>query len=325
MRRAFASLGLTRDAKRGFARAQPIRNPTRPEEIAFHAARKTPHWRGANRTGMTPRLPSAKTVTRAAQRGNGSPRLGAALLLAVTLLAYADETSPEATARFAARAAERFAEAQARFAASPTNLTAAWELARAAFDRAEFATNNAERAALAEQGIAAARQALARDSNCAPAHYYLGMNLGQLARTRTLGALRLVSEMERAFQAARRLDARFDFAGPDRNLGLLYLQAPVIGSIGDRKKAREHLERAVALAPEYPENHLNLAEARWKWGDRTGALRAFTTLDEIWPEARLRFDGPDWEAGWADWTARRKRLAEQLHQALGPGGASPAR
>ncbi|MCX8089344.1 MAG: hypothetical protein N3I86_00185 [Verrucomicrobiae bacterium] len=219
-------------------------------------------------------------------------------------------------ASFAVRAAERFAVAQARFATAPTNVTAAWEFARAAFDCAEFATNNTERAALAEQGIAAARQALTGDSNCAPAHYYLGMNLGQLARTRTLGALRLVSDMERAFKAARALDAHFDFAGPDRNLGLLYLQAPSIGSIGDRKKARQHLQRAVELAPDYPENHLNLAEALWKWGDRDGALRAFTALDEIWPQARLRFDGPDWEAAWADWTARRQRLDEQLHHAL---------
>lgn len=228
-------------------------------------------------------------------------------------------------ARFAARAAERFAEAQARFKASPTNVMVAWEFARAAFDRAEFATNHAERAALGEQGIAAARQALARDSNCAPAHYYLGMNLGQLARTKTLGALRLVGEMERAFKAARALDARFDFAGPDRNLGLLYLQAPTIGSIGDRRKAREHLERAVELAPEYPENHLNLAEARWKWRDQAGALRAFITLDEIWPAARLRFEGPDWEASWSDWTARRQELAERLHNALGQGSPSPGR
>lgn len=225
----------------------------------------------------------------------------------------------------AARAAERFARAQARFATAPTNVTAAWEFARAAFDRAEFATNHAERAALAQRGIAAARQALARDSNCAPAHYYLGMNLGQLARTRTLGALRLVGEMERAFKAARALDAQFDFAGPDRNLGLLYLEAPTIGSIGDRRKAREHLERAVELAPEYPENHLNLAEARWKWGDRPGTLRAFTTLDEIWSAARLRLDGPDWEASWADWAARRKRLEEQLHKALRPPGPPASR
>ena len=39
---------------------------------------------------------------------------------------------------------------------------------------------------------AACRQALAQGSNSAPAHYYLGMNLGQLARTRGLSALKLV-------------------------------------------------------------------------------------------------------------------------------------
>lgn len=234
----------------------------------------------------------------------------------------ANELPAADRARFLARAAARYAEAQARLEACPTNVTAAWEFARAAFDRAEFASDPTERAAIASQGIAAARQALARDSNCAPAHYYLGMNLGQLARTKTLGALRLLGEMERAFQKARRLDAGFDFAGPDRNLGLLYLEAPVIGSVGDRRKALEHLERALALAPEYPENHLNLAEARWKRGDHAGALRAFMTLDEIWSAARLRFDGPDWEASWADWTARRARLQQRLDETLRPAAGS---
>jgi hypothetical protein len=66
--------------------------------------------------------------------------------------------------------------------------TAAWQFGRACFDLAEFATNNTERASLAEQGIAACRQAMARESNSAPAHYYLGMNLGQLAETK--GAVR---------------------------------------------------------------------------------------------------------------------------------------
>lgn len=262
-------------------------------------------------------------------RRAGSNRCAAVLAgvlfwLAASRVDGASDAAADERARFAARAAERFAQARARFGESPTNVTVAWEFARAAFDRAEFATNHAERAALATEGIAAARQALALDPACGPAHYYLGMNLGQLARTKTLGALRLVSEMEREFQAARERDARFDFAGPDRNLGLLYLEAPVIGSIGDRRKARAHLERAVELAPEYPENHLNLAEARWKWGDRDGALRAFTVLDEIWPAARQRFDGPDWEASWADWTARRQRLEQQLHGAM-RSGSSPAR
>ena len=75
---------------------------------------------------------------------------------------------------------------------------------------------------------------IARESNSAPAHYYLGMNLGQLARTKGLAALRLVSQMEHEFTRARELDEQLDWAGPDRNLGLLYRDAPAIGSVGSR-------------------------------------------------------------------------------------------
>ena len=150
-------------------------------------------------------------------------------------------------------------QAQAHYRDAPDEATAAWQFARACFDLADLATNKTERASLAEQGIAACQQAIARESNSAPAHYYLGMNLGQLARTKGLSALKLVTQMQREFTRARDLEEQLDWAGPDRSLGLLYRDAPAIGSIGSRSKAREHLKRAVELAPRYPENRLNLA------------------------------------------------------------------
>ena len=66
------------------------------------------------------------------------------------------------------------------------------------------------------------------------------MNLGQLARTELLGALKLVKEMEREFKTAADLDKQFDYAGPERCLGLLYRDAPGWpASIGSRRKARD--------------------------------------------------------------------------------------
>ena len=177
-------------------------------------------------------------------------------LLGLTYPMLADP--PAAETEFATFATQSFQQAHERYRHAPAEATAAWQFARACFDLAEFATTKSERAALAEQGIAAAQQAIARESNSAPAHYYLGMNLGQLARTRGLSALKLVGQMQRAFDRAHDLDQQLDWAGPDRNLGLLYRDAPAIGSIGSRSKAREHLTRAVDLAPRYPENRLNL-------------------------------------------------------------------
>jgi hypothetical protein len=140
------------------------------------------------------------------------------------------------------------------------------------------------------------------------------MNLGQLARTKTLGALRIVDEMEREFKTAGELDEHFDYAGPDRNLGLLYLEAPSIGSIGSRTKARHHLRRAAELAPDYPENRLNLIEALLRWSDRASARRELQALETLWPRARAALAGDDWTKSWKEWEQRlnstRKKLQE---------------
>lgn len=211
-----------------------------------------------------------------------------------------------------ARAERAYQAAAAAFEQSPTNVTYAWQLGRACFDRAELARDPAERAALAQRGIAACRAALARETNVAAVPYYLGMNLGQLARTRSLGALPLVREMETLFLRARQLDPHFDEAGPDRNLGLLYLEAPGWPvSVGHRGKARQHLERALELAPHYPENHLNLLEARLRWGDRDLAP-AVRRLAERLPAARARYAGEAWLWTWADWERRWGAVQEKV-------------
>lgn len=213
-------------------------------------------------------------------------------------------------ARVIQHAQSKFEVARHRFETAPTNDVAAWEFARAGFDRAEFATNDTERAALAVTCIDACRKLLARDPKSAPGHYYLGMNLGQLARTKLLGALKIVDEMEREFKTAAALDELFDYAGPQRNLGLLYYEAPTIGSIGSRSKARKHLERAAELAPDFPDNRLNLAEACLKWRDKGSLKKELEALEKLWPAAKKNFAGPDWEAAWLDWSRREMKLRE---------------
>lgn len=225
-----------------------------------------------------------------------------------TLSHGAAEPISDAKARWCGSAQHRLSAAQTRFANDPTNPITAWEYARATFERAEFSTNNAERAALAVHGIDACRQALARDDRLGPAYFYLGLNLGQLARTKLLSALKMVDEMERSLKTAASLDEGFNHAGPDRILGLLYYQAPVIGSVGSRAKARKHLERAAELDPGFPANRLNLAEAYLKWREKKPLQRELDALEKLWAAAQTTLAGPDWEPQWADWTKRIKNL-----------------
>jgi hypothetical protein len=240
--------------------------------------------------------------------------LAGVVALATCDRGQAEETEAGATTNvFAARALQHYEAAQARFEREPTSPEAAWRLGRAAFEWAEFATNHTQRAALAQQGIAACRQALGTDEALAPAHHYLALNLGQLARTKTIGALSLVRQMERHFKRSIELDPKFHFAAAERSLGLLYQDAPGWpASIGSQSKARLHLERAAALAPDYPENQLCLLEALVKWGEEAQARERARGLPALLARARQTFAGDDWADDWADWDARWARLRNRL-------------
>jgi hypothetical protein len=124
--------------------------------------------------------------------------------------------------------------------------------------------------------------------------------------------------MEREFSLARDLDERIDYAGPDRSLGLLYRDAPSIGSIGSRTKSRQHLQRALELVSNYPENHLNLVETYLKWGERNSASRELKTLEEQLPAARAELAGPVWASSWADWDQRLTKVKKEIEEPLKP-------
>jgi tetratricopeptide (TPR) repeat protein len=242
-----------------------------------------------------------------------------ALVVAGCLCARADSAETNSTDAAAGRAAAAFETARTRFQSATNDDEARWQFGRACFDWADFATNSAQRADIARQGIDACQSLVLRDPNSAPGHYYMGMDLGQLARTKVLGALRLVSEMEVEFELAASLDPSFDYAGPDRNLGLLYQQTPGWpASVGSRSKAREHLRRAVKLSPNYPENRLSLLEAELEWGDHTGARRDLADLEEIWPAAQQQFAGDHWAASRADWEKRLANARSKVNKSSQP-------
>ena len=243
----------------------------------------------------------------------------AIFLSAVVGIIFADESR---NTIFAGRAETEYHRAQTQFQSNTNDPAAAWQFARACFDFTDFVTNNAGRAELANQGIAACRQLLACESNSAPGHYYLAIELGQLADTRrNVAAFKMVKEMEREFKTAGDLDEHFDYAGPARCLGLLYRDAPGWPvSIGSRHKAREWLEQAVKLAPNYPENRLNLVESHWQWKDREAAGNELKTLDALWPSAQTNFTGEAWERSWNDWSTRREVVRKKLK-----GTAAPAK
>jgi tetratricopeptide (TPR) repeat protein len=203
--------------------------------------------------------------------------------------------------------------AHRQYELKPNDNDAAWLLGKACFDRAEFARDDAERASLANEGGAACRKLIARAPNLAAGHYYLALNLAQLARTKLMGALALLGEMASECKASINLDETMDYAGADRFLGLLYRDAPGWPlSLGDYNKARRYMERAARLSPNYPENDLNLAETYLDHHDYDAAARVADKLRVIWPAARKEFTGEYWAVSWADWIPRYEKIQGRL-------------
>jgi tetratricopeptide (TPR) repeat protein len=213
------------------------------------------------------------------------------------------------------QAADWYEAARSEFQKNARDGTAAWKLAEACFEWAEYASNSSQRASLADEGIAAAKLAVNRLPDHPAPHFYLAMNKGQLARTKTLGALPLVREMERSFRRAIELDAKFDHAAADRSLGMLYLDAPGWPtSIGSRSKARKHLERAVELAAGYPTNHLTLMEAYLRWKDEDALHRAMQRYRKLLPVARETYAGARWENSWKNWDREWTNILEKSRE-----------
>ena len=225
------------------------------------------------------------------------------------------------------RAEARFEALRVEWRRPTASSETGWKLAQACFDRAEFATNKLERSSLAEIGIAAAREVLRRESNSAPGHFYYAMNLGQMARTKHLSALGMVSDMEQHFLAAIALDPQFHQAAPHRSLGMLYRDAPGWpASVGSRSKSRRHLEKSVELSPTYPENLLTLLESELEWGDRKKVSARLPELDRRLAEEKSQWGGEEWATTWKDWQARVETLRRTVVQpsrpepGLGPKG-----
>lgn len=210
------------------------------------------------------------------------------------------------------RAEAEYAEARLAFHREPERTQIALRFGRAAYEWAEH--QDKKRAEVAEEGILACQAALVTEPGSGEAEYYLALNRGQLARTKKLGALKLVSKMEESFLKAIARNPTIHYAGPHRSLGLLYDQAPGWPlSVGSRTKARRHLEKAVALVPEYPGNQLALLEAHLKWGEKELAKGLLEAAENAIRAARTSLTGERWAVDWEEWDQRWKVVKEELN------------
>jgi tetratricopeptide (TPR) repeat protein len=93
-----------------------------------------------------------------------------------------------------------------------------------------------------------AREAMKIDDKRVEPHYYLALNMAQVADATSTRSM--VKPMVAAAERAAEIDAAYDQAGPLLFLGKVHLTAPAWPiSVGNVEKAIAYLERAVAISP----------------------------------------------------------------------------
>jgi tetratricopeptide (TPR) repeat protein len=183
------------------------------------------------------------------------------------------------------------------------------QAARVAFllgDEAEAEGDKPRRAKFAHKGEEYAKRAIAAGPQRAEGHYLRAIHLGFIASTKSIGALELLPEMAREAKEAIALDEKIDHAGPHRLLGVLLLRAPAWPtSLGDVDEGLSEMQKAVALAGDWPGNRLYYAEALIANDKRAEAKPELERVLAVQPN-------PEWNRELGRWRGEAERLAKKV-------------
>ncbi len=136
--------------------------------------------------------------------------------------------------------------------------------------------------------------------------------LGELAQLRkNVWSLRVIRKLEVELNGFVAEFPSHAFAGGYRRLGQLYQDAPRFISVGSTKKAEECYRRALALAPEFPGNHIALIELLKETGRGPEAEEILANLMKMkgWLDRRYGEFEPfkrEWETKVNRWLASEK-------------------
>jgi len=138
------------------------------------------------------------------------------------------------------------------------------------------------RVELATEASRDAEACMAREPSNVACLYGGAIALGLEARAHPTRAGELLRTMLERLAGAEAADAGYDHAGPPRVRALVLIRAPgwPLGP-GDPEAGLAAARRAAALRPEYPPNHLALAEALAKTGDANGARKSYQQARDL--------------------------------------------
>jgi tetratricopeptide (TPR) repeat protein len=148
--------------------------------------------------------------------------------------------------------------------------------------RSDQASDSRSRAELATEASRDANTCMAREPLNVACLYGSAVALGLEARAHPTRAGELLRTMLERLTGAEAADAGYDHAGPTRVRALVLIRAPgwPLGP-GDPDAGLAAARRAAALRPEYPPNHLALAEALAKTGDLNAARKSYEQARDL--------------------------------------------
>jgi tetratricopeptide (TPR) repeat protein len=206
-------------------------------------------------------------VSRSPSRSGSSPIAASSCLISSCIaLFYISTAAQSADALYAARSNL----ASARQAAAiwkgelakdggPAAFEAAWKLARANYWLGGHAAEGEQRA-LFEDGIAAAKAAIARQPGHPEGHFWLAANMGALAESFGLRqGIKYRRPIKEALERVLAIDPGFQQGSADRALGRWYYKVPRLFG-GSNKEAEKHLRASLQYNPNSTASHFFLAE-----------------------------------------------------------------
>ena len=175
--------------------------------------------------------------------------------------------------------------------------------------------NKKERKRWAESGIAYAERCIEVAPNTPDCYYWRAINTGLYHSVKVVGYQRGIKQMISDCNAVIAMGREsYDHAGPWRIQGQIFTKLPETGGrpdslTRDLDKALTYLRRAVELAPDYPENHIALAEALYKEGEPDAALVEL----EIAKQKAPQWSG---DAGYPEWKKTIAKLTKKINRKI---------
>lgn len=151
----------------------------------------------------------------------------------------------------------------------------------------------------AERGVEFAERCLKLTTLDPGCYYWRAINTGLYYRAYVVGYQRGVKKMIDDCKKVISLNDNYDQAGAYRVLGEIYTQLPQTGGTADSVTrdldlAEKYLRQAVLIAPDYPENHLALAEMLFAKEKPEEALEAIAQAKGLVHQWRHDISYDDW-------------------------------